>query len=760
MPRQINSQVENNFIKGLITEATALNFPPNACTDTDNCIFHPKGDVYRRYGLDNEDGAVTADVTVAGSAVTTFTWNNPAGLAKSFHVVQVGRYLHFYNVPTNASVSSGKHATVLDLDAYKTSTTTLINQNRCQFASGQGYLFVVHPYCKPLYVKYNGGTDAITLNGIDVKVRDTEGVVDETNYDYDTRPTTLTDLHTYNLYNQGWMPTSTKDFIKVWRTDKVVQTIIPISVSPWYLVVNTVTTPARGDYPSNADVSWMFKNANDDFDIALCENNKRGNTPAPKGYFVMDAWNMDRTTASTITVGSEKAGGGLTNGSPPGTVVTLSGVPSTTSGIFRPSVVAFFAGRVWYTGVAQDNYSNKIFFSQVVKSPEQFGRCHQLNDPTNETLFDLLATDGGTIVIPDCSRIQKLFSIQNTLLVFATNGIWAISGNVGVGFTAGDYSIRKLSSIPCVSPTSFVDVEGLPYWWNYDGIYRISEINGAGGVKIDSLTHTTIRSFYKEVIPVNSKINSVGAYNFLTKEIKWLWSSTNPTSLDQRQQFDRVITFNTSSEAFFPWSFTTTNVKIMGIASLTTQGTSALPSGFGATPGGTAIVNPSSEGAATATTTLVTNTMGSVFKYLISYPVAGINKITFAEIKDPTHVDFKSYDSVGVDYSSYLTTGYRVTPGSAQKKFQSNYLTVFLRNLDNPQVVLTTSWDFGNAANSGRFSSPQTLMVPEKAEYDYMIRKVKVRGSGKALQLRFTSVSGKPFDLAGWSYFETVNSGV
>jgi hypothetical protein len=38
--------VENSFINGLITEATGLNFPEKAVTETSDCIFDIDGSVF------------------------------------------------------------------------------------------------------------------------------------------------------------------------------------------------------------------------------------------------------------------------------------------------------------------------------------------------------------------------------------------------------------------------------------------------------------------------------------------------------------------------------------------------------------------------------------------------------------------------------------------------------------------------------------------------------------------------------------------
>lgn len=714
MARQVVNQVENNFSGGLITEATALNFPENACTDTDNCVFHPKGDVYRRYGLDYEDSYSTKTISLSGNAMSYATWVNPSGEDKTFFVLQVGRYLYFYNV-ADAAVSDGAHATAIDMDGYKTSTAALLAENECQFAHGQGYLFVVHPYCKPFYVEYDAGTDALTSAGIDVKVRDTEGIVDETGYTYDERPNSLTDEHTYNLYNQGWSPTSSKDYITAWRT-AVTNTV--------YLVVNNVVVPqvytvsaANTNYPSNADVWWMCQGADLSFLPHLADDNKRGNTPAPKGYYIMDAWNMDRETASGISA--------------------TPALTTTTSGVNRPSTIAFFAGRCFYAGCNAQDYSNKLFFTQIIKNTEQFGRCYQQNDPTNKDLFSLLATDGGFVSIPDAGRIIKLVSIQTSLLIFATNGVWVLSGNQNIGFTASDYTIRKASSIPAISANSFVDIEGLPCWWNYDGIYLVSEVNGYGGLKIDSLTQEKIRTYYKETIKVQPKLYAKGAYNQLTKEISWVFRSTDLSTVIERYSYDRALTFSMINKAFYPWSFTTSTVSIHGLTALRTRGTNRQT--------------------VSGVRTNVTSMQGSVFKFLLS---TGGDTVTFGETKDSTFKDFTVATTTGVDYTSYLVTGYKLDPGQAMRKFQINYVTVYTRFLDNPQFYFRGIFNTGNAVGSGHWGTNQLVQFPEVGDFDYRSRKLKVRGSGKALQFKISSVTGKPFDISGWSKFQTANSGI
>ncbi len=71
MTRQVASVVENNFVNGLVTEATALNFPESACTETWNCVFKQTGMVSRRLGLDFEDNYAENTLADANKSINS-----------------------------------------------------------------------------------------------------------------------------------------------------------------------------------------------------------------------------------------------------------------------------------------------------------------------------------------------------------------------------------------------------------------------------------------------------------------------------------------------------------------------------------------------------------------------------------------------------------------------------------------------------------------------------------------------------------------
>lgn len=672
MARNLATSIENNFINGLVTEATALNFPENAASDTYNCVFWPKANFTRRKGIDYESSYLLNTENRTDVVVNSHLWQNAAGNGLyNFVVLQVGDTLSFYRVTATGDLSANKNVTTIDLDTYKVSGAPSVATVEAQFAYGQGYLFVTHPYCEPFYIAYNPSGDTFSATEITVYIRDTEGIDD--GYAITARPGGGgSNAHIYNTYNQGWNASLAATF-----------------------------SAAVGGWPSNADVWWVYKDASEVFTPSLASQIYRGNSPAPKGSFILEAFYQDRTGVSGV--------GGLT-------VVT--------AGYQRPSTCAFFASRVFYAGTQAQGFNNKIYYSQIVENEEQFGNCYQANEPASETNFDLLATDGGTINILDIGTIVKMVSIQSSLLIFATNGVWSVSGSTGTGFTAMDFTIRRLSTVPALTASSFVDVGGMPAWWNTDGIYTIAQTNQLGDMGVVSVSEKKIKQFY-DAIPNDAKSYAKGFYNSLTKVVQWTYRSTTASSnLTNAYTFDRVLNFNTITGAFYPWSIDSSPVGINGLVAVQ-------------------LTSPSAEESA-------------VFKYICSFSDAGSYKITFAEEYDERFVDWYTKDSTGVEYESYVISGYKVR-GDAQRQFNSNYVFLYAGNSEPTTVYFQGVWDYASDGAEGNWTSRQRCQFTNTHKnYDH--KRLRVRGTGLALQFKISSLSGEPFDVVGWSVFESANA--
>lgn len=750
MPRSAAVTIENNFVNGLVTEATALNFPEAAATETYNCVFNQDGSFERRLGIDIETAYSTLTKDRTGNAVNTFVWRAAAGSGLyNFVVLQVGMTLYFYSTD-GTSLSGAIKASTVNLATSLVSGVTVGSspypeRYECEFASGKGYLFVTHPYMDPVYVAYSTSGGTFSSSTLTLKIRDLEGLADTD--PVDKRPTAITDAKKYNLYNQGWAPFETGGINDPRPTGGTTVTNAANSLPTSYLAGDPYSTwdSNRTDFPSNADQWWLFKDAQDIFQPKLAVARTEGNSPAPKGHFILDAFNQDRSAAvaaiGTINTGSASV------------TPTIAGITAVTSSTSRPKAVAFFAGRVWYAGVDYQGFSNKIYFSQIVEDTSSFAKCYQRNDPTAENQNDILATDGGVIQVLDIGSVIKLFATQSTLVIFADNGVWSINGSTGTGFTATDFTVAKVSSIPTLSASSFVDVAGMPVWWTADGIY-ILQADQMGSLKLVSLSEKKIKSFFDTDIPASSRRYARGYFNPVTKVIQWCYSSTEPSSIAKRYEYDRILNFNTVTQAFYPWSIGSTNAKINGIVVI--QGNTATT----VTENVTVSAANVTVSAVNVTTTSYTETeVAGLNKYLVSYPSGSSYKITWANEEDTTFKDMTTYDSVGTNYDSYAISGYKVR-GDAQRRFQSNYVYLFMDLDESEEFTFQGVWDYFTDTTNKEFGSTQTINTTTDTARKYRFRRLKIRGSGISLQFKIASVSGQQFRIVGWSTFDTANAAV
>lgn len=701
MARNAGYSIENNFSSGLITEATGLNFPENAVIDTDNCVFDQKSDVSRRNGIDLESNSVNTPVTTSTDVYVEYPWESVSGDGNlTFHVQQIGSNLNIYRVTGGPSLSSNFIDTISLLPMSLVSADK-VAENFAQFSSGLGRLVVVHPFCEPFFISYDKVLGTFSTKAITIQTRDFKGLEPH----FVGRYSWIEQPHRYNLVNQGW----------------------PLGYIDYFYSQSAT-------YPSDYDVWWLFK-APDAYGVevflpylavqsGIISQVSRGNSPAPKGSMILDEFYQDR-----------------------GRVSGVSGIPVVTPGNTRPTATEFFAGRIFFAGVNAQDFGQKIYFSQILESESQFGYCYQANDPTSQYSPDLLPTDGGVLSIPDAGTIYKLVAVDNNLLVCASQGVWQITGSQGIGFTATDYTVKKISSAVTLSPLSFVKVDGKPLWWSLDDIYTAVSDN-VGAMSVQSITNEKIKSFFQE-IPEEGKYYAKGAYNNRDRVVQWLYRDKVSSNDTSKQNYVRILNLNVTTQAFYPWSIENPLVSIKGINVIKGQGSALeredvvdnldelIVDGFG----NTVYINNS-----------VTFTLSSAFKYSI---VRDGSQFTFAELDEDTHSDWGSVLGGPVVPKAYFTTGYRIR-GNAIKKTQANYLRIFV-DAEKPQEFhISGQWDYSNSGNSGRWTAKQRLEFNSNV-YDYLSRRIKIRGNGLVLQFKVESIGNSPFSIVGWSSFETGN---
>lgn len=678
MARQPVRNVTNQFTKGLITEFTGVNFPEDACTETYNCVFSKNGRVTRRGGLDYEDSYTLNPITKTDEAHVEYLWKGAGGDADTnFIVLQIGDTLYFYTASSD-NPSDNEHATSYDLnDSLVSGSSEDVGSQPCQFTAADGILYFTHPYCEPSYIEYDPSGNSFSDDTITLVIRDTEGRPQL--LELNERPTTITDNHKYNLYNAGWY----KEVVIAGTSSKQ--------------VMYTRWDTTESNFPSISD-RWQVGVTTDANSRKWAPSYVTDNMPpaagrAPYGAYLLEAFNIDRSTVSGV-----------------GSFTVESSDP------YRPSTCAFYAGRLWYSGVNFEEWSNIIYFSQTIGLDKtRVAKCYQENDPTDVDYSDLLATDGGTIKIENAGNIIKLWPVGTSLLVFATNGVWRISGSEGVGFTATDYSVVKMSGIDNIDTLSFVSLDGVPLWWNTKGIYTLQ--TQGEQMQVVSLTEATIKEFY-ETIPQQSIKYAKGTYNPRENIIQWLYRSEATETLEDRYEYDSVLNFNVETRAFYPWRIGTTgNPLAVGIIAVQGAGDNL----------GSWV---------TKVVTLIPDTPPDY-------------NVTFSEFHDVTNfVDWYTDDDTGENFDSYFIAGY-VYDGQLMNKFQIDYILVYSDSDEDNSCYVKGLWDWSNSGASGRETTAQQIYNHEN-NHDVIVRKLKFRGKGRTLQFKFYSRDGAPFSIIGW----------
>lgn len=727
MPKAQQNKTYKVLSKGLITEAGPLNFPEDATTDELNCELTRTGNRKRRKGFDPENDFALSTQTVASAlwssyAIHTSTWNTAGGIGGlNFTVLQVGPTLYFYDSSVT-TLSTGQKSFTVDLNDYLAIGAVSVEQDIVQVASGKGWLFVSGEKIDSFYIEYDLDTDDITVTEILIEIRDFEGVDD--GLTPDEQPSTLTDLHRYNLQNQGWNSPA------------------PAGADPITEFDTSQTT-----FPSNSQQWWPYKSSGFNFDPVQLQKTLYGNTLAPKGHYILSAFNQDRTTASGIS--------GLTTDT-----VTA-----------RPRSVSFFAGRAWYAGVAGVAVNGNIYFSQIISEDgSNVGKCYQVNDPTSEALSDLLSSDGGVIVIPDVGAVLATFPLQNALIILADNGVWSVTAGT-TGFRATDFSVAKISSLGIDSPESLVDVNGFPVWWSHTGILTLSQNANTDRFEIKNLSEGTIHTFYDE-IPALSKFNVAGCYDSIERKIHWLYSSTAPAEDLHRYRFDSVLILDIQLGAFIPWQTTqlaSTPYYIGGVFTMDILDATLSPASVYDVAN---VVEDSGDSIVALTRALVANDLS--VNFLCFKEGASVVQWTFGNFTNDSFLDWFSGNNVGISYESYFETGDELM-GDIQRnkqavyvqcyfnKTETAYATTAYTSWDHPSsCFMQSKWDWSDHSNSGKFTSPTQVYRFRKAyvpssglDFDngfaVVVTKNKIRGTGKALRLKFTSEEGKDFDILGWA---------
>jgi hypothetical protein len=833
----------NSFVKGLVTEASELTFPEGALVEGENFVLKRDGSLERRLGIDYENlytkvstGLTESQISQGRSAF--YRWNSPSGDSSlSIGVIRIYNRFWFIDLlTTNPSSNLLNNSTYIEVSALTSSDV--------QFANLNNQLIIVsQDLTTPIIFTYNTDTKLISVSNLNIKIRDLFGVND--GLDPDVRPdyagitTTKQWIANSTNYQKGdelyygvnvykitaasqgaqtvrssnsqiiygsspityaspqmgtVAPTHTSGTVASGNFDLTyVRTITSADTSEehrynlrnqgWNKTIEVVgggdaidqTGSVLGVFPSNADVYSLGKNSNpssgdyEKYDPNILKKNSQSKYQVARGSFIIDAFSRGQ---SRETVADD---------------AKINNLPvDKENGRF--TTVAAYAQRLFYSGIKSDitepdsrspNYNNYIFFSRVVKSPEDFEKCYQEADPTDPGINSLVPSDGGTIQIPEVSRIVKIVAAQSSLLVFCQNGVWEVFGDTG-GFYANNFQVSKVSTNGVMDQNAIVQVGGNFVYWSNSGIFSLVTDSASGRFAPENISLKTIQKLYLD-IPFLGKKHARGFYDEKENRVRFLYNDSDSYSeTNYVNKYNKELVYDLTLKAFSLFT-----IGELASNSPYISDYIEIPN-FISSEEATNVLVGTDEVLVTSTDEVIVNVdieadRNSQFSYLTlvgtSWTISKANNTTFK--------DWVTENATGVNYISYLVTGYEYY-GDLLKRKQVPYIQFYFERTEdgytlvNNNLVLNnqssclvqSQWNWSDSANSGKWGSQFQAYrllrnyIPANASdpFDYgdkiIITKNKLIGSGKVLSLYITSEEGKDMKLQGWAMPVTMSNTV
>lgn len=769
----------NSFVQGLITEASPLNFPVNASLDEENFELNRDGTRDRRRGMDFEDDFIyrstggLSKFNFESIGFGTYIWKSPGGFVENeVLVVQIGNNLVFYDNRVT-SISSGGFL----------SNVVLSFSNTVRFSFGQvnGRLVVVAGDPNIAVIDYDG-TVSFSVVYKNILVRDFWGVEIEEPFESNISmrvpigASTQTQ-HIWNLQNQGWaIPRQGEILYHVDANGRNMTDYNPGIVDPSSYVASLF-----GAYPAQDEsvltglqfqpaISNIVSRPSEQMIGPLYnESRNTGNAPS-KGYFIIDL--LRRGQSRVAAQNRHNAAFGAFH--------TVGPIPAD----FTPggaTCACGFAGRMFFAGFSGDvvepdkrspSLESFVVFTQLVKNDSDIEKCYQEGDPTSREGADVVDTDGGYIRVSGASKIVAMKPLGSSLIVFATNGIWEISGGSDYGFTATNAKVTKISTAGAFTESSVVEEVGRIFYWSLDGIYMIGT-DQLGSRQVTNITQQTIQTFY-DSIPSLAKQKSSGVYDVYAKKVRWVYNDGvefTETSESKELVLDSVL------NAFYVNRIANINNNVEAIAPFPT-------SAFRAGGGSETVVSDIDDVLSNTDVVIIDSDRRlsglQSIKYLtlIVQPEDATLVYTFSLYNNTDFLDWEKYDNVGVDAKAFLVTGSQIAGDSSVHK-QIPYLTMHMRRTEsgfdadgNPapasSCLIRSQWNFANSAESHKWSSlfqayrytNPFLIVNDTYDngFELISTKNKIRGRGKAFSFYMETEPKKDCRIVGWNLAVNGNS--
>jgi hypothetical protein len=326
-------------------------------------------------------------------------------------------------------------------------------------------------------------------------------------------------------------------------------------------------------------------------------------------------------------------------------------------------------------------------------------------------------------------------------------------------FRATDYAISFISSVGIYSASSFIEAEGLPFWWSLTGIHTLSVDASVGIEQEQNLSIGTIQTFLDK-ISTDAKVKVKGVYDRTNKKVYWAYPNNGEQKITK---FSNFIILDITLQAFYPWKVSD-GYDVVGLSFYSGFGSDQLQ--LDVVQGVDDVVQGTDD---VVSIQLSDFTTGDPAIVLIVRDLS-TNKLTMAGF---TNSNF--YDWVNINYSSYAVAGHEFF-GDLMLDKTAPYIEVYMRSTETgwagteltgydlvrPSGILVSPyWDFAKAPATApqqgyRLSTMPVVNPNDLSETNIpetvIHTRLKLRGRGKTVRLKFESEAGKDFVLLGWGF--------
>ena len=556
--------------------------------------------------------------------------------------------------------------------------------------------------------------------------------------------TTVDAAHIYNLLNAGWTSVAINDYYT-----------------------------AHSVYPALSMQYWRGRDTTGDFDPTLLRKYEFGDAAAPCGRFLIDIYREYRDNTRTHTIGLPA--GANTPASP-----LAVGADQDDYSKHGFETVCFAYGRLFLAGDGKGKNTNGLHFSQVVQAPEDAGKFYSVQDPTSEFFPDALATDGGVVYIPEAGGIKKVRPFSGGILVFALKGVWFVHSANGA-FSPLTIGRTKLSSEGVESQAAVVETEGGIYYASGNGVYTVTLRENYDLPVVENISEQRINTFYKAINPAAWNHARV-RYDNHNKTVGILYlDAESAVHASYSNLYNKLLLLDTRTGSFRPYSFTYSLEAgaFHGVKDITTRNRKVRQRTL------EPLVDSAGDVVLDANDNTVytqnedsEETFHNEFLLLLGQS-SDEERLYVCGFNDPCFVDWRGTAVCGAEYSSYLETEFD-NFGDIERYKQATYVFSYFEQTEKKwykidagnelvlsypsRCLMTAQWEWHENDGGNRWSDPQdayfirlqsdtTPVLDEVLDIGSSVvwSKLKARGKGKSLALRYESVTSKDFRLLGYS---------